>query len=233
MQPEAQKMTTEVQQNAQLKPVSPWKVIGLIILTVVLSVGITLSAVYLAIFPMEFKPVTLDQQEEQVLEQKLQRLDPTTRQTARGPRPLSEQPPLTPEPYSEAGASREVSFSEKELNALLAKNTDLAHRLAIDLSDDLASAKLLVPLDPEFPILGGKTLKLTAGAEVRFENDRPVVILKGVSLWGVPMPNAWLGNNKNIDLVQEYGDRGFWQAFAEGVEEIEVKEGKLRIKLKE
>jgi hypothetical protein len=39
---------------------------------------------------------------------------------------------------------------------------------------------------------------------------------------------------KNIDLVQEFGtERGFWQAFADGVEVIEVKEGKLRIKLKE
>ncbi|MCW8973860.1 MAG: arginine N-succinyltransferase [Gammaproteobacteria bacterium] len=228
MQPEAQKMTTEVQQNAQLKPVSPWKVIGLIILTVVLSVGITLSAVYLAIFPMEFKPVTLNQKEEQVLEQKLQRLDPTARRSTN-----DEQATLTPEPYSEEGASREIALTEKELNALLAKNTDLAHRLVIDLSEDLASAKLLVPLDPELPLLGGKTLKLTAGAEVRITEGRPVVILKGVSLWGVPMPNAWLGNNKNIDLIQEYGDRGFWKAFAEGVEEIEVKEGKLRIKLKE
>jgi hypothetical protein len=45
---------------------------------------------------------------------------------------------------------------------------------------------------------------------------------------------AWLGNLKNIDLVQEFGsDKGFWQAFADGVEEIEVEEGELRIKLKE
>jgi hypothetical protein len=39
---------------------------------------------------------------------------------------------------------------------------------------------------------------------------------------------------KNIDLVQEFGsDQGFWKAFADGVEEIQVEEGRLRIKLKE
>lgn len=226
-------MTTDTAQTTEAKKTSFWKTTAIVLLSVLLSVVITLWLVFVVIFPSQFTPVTLDQQEEQVLEQKLQRLDPATRQTARGPRATTEQPPLTPEPYSEAGASREIAFSEKELNALLAKNTDLAHRLAIDLSDDLASAKLLVPLDPEFPILGGKTLKLTAGAEMRIAEGHPVVILKGVSLWGVPMPNAWLGYNKNIDLIQEYGDRGFWQAFADGVEEIEVKEGKLRIKLKE
>jgi hypothetical protein len=37
----------------------------------------------------------------------------------------------------------------------------------------------------------------------------------------------------NTDLVQEFGsDKGFWKAFAHGVEEIEDEEGKLRIKLK-
>jgi hypothetical protein len=197
------------------------------LLTVMLSVGITVWVVYVMLFPGDFTPVRLSAKEEQRLEQKLQRLDPQQRQTA-------DKPPLTPERYSEEGASREISLSERELNALLAHNTDLAQRLAIDLADNLASAKLLVPLDPEFPLLGGKTLKLTAGAEVRFAQGRPVIILRGVSLWGVPLPNAWLGNMKNIDLVQEFGaDQGFWQAFADGVEEISVAEGRLRIRLKE
>lgn len=212
-----------------------WKTLGLVLLSVALSVGITLWVVTAYLFPSEFKPVTLNQQEEQLLQQKLQRLDFGQRRGTRGNRPSSgSQQPLTPERYSEEGASREIALSEKELNALLASNTDLAQRLAIDLSDDLASAKLLVPLDPEFPILGGKTLKLTAGVEMRYSNGRPVIILKGLSIWGVPMPNAWLGNLKNIDLVQEFGnERGFWQAFADGVEEITVEEGRLRIKLKE
>ncbi len=228
-------MTTESQQPAPATTTNHWKVAALVLLTVLLSVGITLWLVFAVLFPTEFKPVTLNQKEEQVLEQKLERLDLTRRPTARGSRPApAGEPPLTPEPYTEEGASREIDLTEKELNALLAKNTDLAHRLAIDLSDDLASAKLLVPLDPEFPILGGKTIKLTAGMEMRYAEGRPVIILKGVSIWGVPMPNAWLGNMKNIDLVKEFGeDKGFWKAFADGVEEIEVKEGKLRIKLKE
>jgi hypothetical protein len=227
-------MNAEPQQPTPAKPRSIWTILGLMLLTVLLSVGITVTVVYFMLFPGDFKPVTLNPQEEQVLEQKLQRLDFSQRQTPRGSRPASSQPPLTPERYSEEGASREISLSERELNALLANNTDLAQRLAIDLSDNLASAKLLVPLDPEFPILGGKTLKLSAGMEMRYTSGKPVIILKGVSVWGVPLPNAWLGNLKNIDLVQEFGsDRGFWQAFADGVEEIEVKEGKLRIRLKE
>ena len=110
----------------------------------------------------------------------------------------------------------------------------MAQRLAIDLSDNLASAKLLIPVDPEAPILGGKTIKVTAGMELAYANGKPIIILKGVSLWGVPIPNAWLGNVKNVDLIQEFGnDEGFWKAFADGVDLIEVREGKLRVILKE
>ena len=36
---------------------------------------------------------------------------------------------------------------------------------------------------------------------MRYANGRPVMVLKGVSVWGVPLPNAWLGNLKNIDLT--------------------------------
>jgi len=208
---------------------------------VLLAILLTLTGVWLfksVLFPSEFTPVILNAEEQQVLEQKLEKFDriqsQADRRAARS-RPFRHNPEtkLTPEAYSEEGASREIRLSEKELNALLAKNTDLATRLAIDLSDNLASAKLLVHLDEDFPIFGGNTVKLTAGAELAFATGKPIVILKGVSIWGVPLPNAWLGGIKNVDLVQEFGQEpGFWRAFAEGVELVEVKQGHLLIKLK-
>ncbi|MGD8252529.1 MAG: hypothetical protein PVF20_09455, partial [Desulfobacterales bacterium] len=63
---------------------------------------------------------------------------------------------------------------------------------------------------------------------------KPVIILKGVSLWGVPVPNAWLGGIKNIDLVSEYGGKtGFWKTVAAGVDEVLVTEGRITVRLKE
>ena len=83
------------------------------------------------------------------------------------------------------------------------------------------------------PFVGGKTLKVTAGLELRIKGGHPRAVLKGVSVWGVPLPNAWLGNLKNIDLIQEFGDAGgFWQAIRDGVDELEIKEGKLHLILK-
>lgn len=146
---------------------------------------------------------------------------------------MSDEKWLRPERYNEAGAKREVNFSERELNAMVANNHDLAKKLAVDLGDDLVSARLLVPVDQDFPLLGGKTLRVSAGVEMAFRDTKPVVILKGVSIMGVPIPNAWLGGLKNIDLINEFGDeKGFWSGFAEGVDNIRVEEGQLKIKLK-
>lgn len=53
-------------------------------------------------------------------------------------------------------------------------------------------------------------------------------------IMGIPVPNAWLGGIKNIDLVEKFGTKeGFWRTFSDGVEDIKVKEGFLQIKLKE
>jgi len=208
------------------------RTLGIMLATVIISVIATVFVVNYYLFPKKLEPVELNQREESSLNKKLRQfglpaLPSSTKST-------NNQTALEPESYTEKGAKREINFSEKELNAMLAKNTDLADKVAIDLADNLASARIIIPLDPDFPMLGGKTLKVNAGTELAYDNGRPIVVLKGVSVWGVPIPNAWLGNLKNVDLVKEFGgNEGFWKSFANGVENIHVEEGQLKIKLKE
>jgi hypothetical protein len=97
----------------------------------------------------------------------------------------------------------------------------------------LISAKILIPVDPDMPISGGGSLKITTGVQLNYKSGSRVVVLKGVGLWSVPRPNAWLGNLKNVDLVREHGDEGFSRAFAAGVDRISVGDGRLTVKLKE
>jgi hypothetical protein len=220
------------------------QVLGLIVLAVIITSGITILIFKTYFSPSEFKPVTLNPHEEQILNTKLEKLDSIGSDVNLHRKDILKKPSkadrfdssatLKPEPYSEKNIKREIIFTERELNALLAKNTDLARKLAIDLSDDLVSAKLLVPVDEDFPILGGKILRVRTGVAFTYDKGKPVVILKGITIMGVPMPNAWLGGIKNIDLVKEFGaDKGFWKTFSDGVEDIKVKEGHLEIKLKE
>jgi len=211
------------------------RTLGIMLLTVIISVVATVFVINYYLFPKKLDPVELSQREESTLNQKLKQFGLPTLPSSDSPSSKSDKAiALEPEPYSEEGAKREISFSEKELNAMLAKNTELADKVAIDLSDNLASARMIIPVDPDFPFLGGKTVKVNAGAELAYANGRPIVILKGISVWGVPIPNAWLGNIKNVDLVKEFGgDEGFWKSFSDGVENITVIEGQLQIKLKE
>ena len=212
------------------------KIFGIVVAASIVATLVAVTVVYFYLFPGPFRPVTLSKGEEQVLEQKLERLDSMQRTPSlhKGRLQPDQDQGLQPERYTGTDADREIILTERELNALLAKNTDLASKLAIDLAEDLASARLLIPLDEEFPILGGKTLKVTAGLEMSYRDQRPVVALRGVSLWGVPIPNAWLGNMKNVDLVQEFGKQeGFWKSFADGIDEIKISDGQLRVRLKE
>lgn len=205
---------------------------GLMLLT---ATG-TALAVKIWFFPQPFTPVALDQQEERQLQKKLERLEAVA--VPPGGSSQSENfeadGRLRPEAYSEDGASREISFSEREINALLARNTDLADKLAVDFAENLISLRLLLPLDPDFPVMGGRILRLRAGAELAYRDGRPVVILKGISLMGVPLPNAWLGGLKNIDLMQEFGGQpGFWQSLGAGLESLSVEEGRISLRLRE
>ena len=238
----------------------PSKTMRTIIITVLITLSLVVAIYWLFtryLFPTQFNPVDLSQQETLLLNNKLRSVKlPLIGSTSPSissqqavlpqrhqPAPVSNNSQidnrLTPESYSEVGARREISFTERELNALLAHNTELADKLVFDLSDDLISVKWLLPLDPEFPVLGGKTLKFTAGVEIAYRNQQPSVSFRGLSLWGVPLPNAWMGELKHINLVSEYSggtdqnQKNFWHSFATGIDHIKISDGELRIKLKE
>jgi hypothetical protein len=228
--------TSPVERPSPRRGLRASHILWIVLATVLVTAAVTYWVVRTYIYARDFEPVELDAGERQTLNAKLRVLgyDPAPASPADAAAPETDEQWLRPEVYSEVGARREVSFSERELNALVANNPDLARKLALDLADNLVSARLLVPLDPDFPILGGKTLRVSTGVEMAFRDARPVVVLKGVSIMGIPIPNAWLGGLKNIDLVSEFGDQGgFWQGFAAGVEDIRVEQGRLKVRLKE
>jgi len=211
-----------------------WIVLG----TILVTAAATWWAVRTYVYARDFKPVELSQKEQHKLEEKLRVIGyepaPAGARAADRADKESDREWLRPEAYSEEGGRRTVYFTERELNGLLANNEDIARRVAVDLSDDMVSVRTLVHVDPDFPVMGGKTLRVSGGVEMAFHNGRPVVKIRGLSVMGVPIPNAWLGGLKNVDLISEFGDAGgFWDAFAKGVEDIQVEEGKLKVTLKE
>lgn len=208
-----------------------------VLITILVTAGLCFWFFKIYISPTDFKPVELSGKEQVQLDSKLRLLGLNPRDllpNAKREGQFDTDGRLLPEKYEESPEKRNIRMSERELNALLASNPDLAKRFAIDLSKDLASAKLLIPVDPGMPVMGGKILRVNAGLELAYREDQPVVKLRGVSIMGVPVPNAWLGNLKDVDLVHQFGSEpGFWSSFGAGVGLIEVEDGQLHIKMKE
>jgi len=178
-------------------------------------------------FPRAFQPVTLNAREEAALQTKIARLD------ARAPAAAPAAPAGQVRSSEPADVGQTIRITAKELNALLAKNTDLADKARVDLSPGLLRAALRIPVDPDVPVLGGKILRARAEASFRYDSGRPVVMLTDVTVMGISIPNAWLGGLKNVDLIQEAnGSSGFWKAFRDGVDDLRIEDGAIVIRLK-
>lgn len=217
------------------------QVIIIMLVTALLSAGGAFWWAKRYLYAKEHQPVALSTEEQQTLETKLERLE----QAAMGGEALPPAPPEGQgdlsgqepgaEAYSEEGASREIELTERELNALIAKNDpEVAKNFAVDLSKDLVSLKVVLPMEEDAPFVGGKTVRIKAGFGVAYAEGQARLVLKGVSLGGIPLPNAWLGNLKGKDFVEEFGSSGgIWKQFSDGIEQLEVSDGRLRVKLKE
>ena len=158
--------TQKIKQKEGKKGFSGLQVLGIVLAAIVLTVLLTLAAAWAYLFPRPFKPVVLTPVEQQQLEAKLDRVEAIAGTAPPGMAAFGEKSEeegeytadgrLQPRPYTEDKAAREVSFSEREVNAMIATNTDLADKFAVDLADNLVSARMLVPVDPDFPVFRRK-----------------------------------------------------------------------------
>ena len=213
------------------------KVLTVVLILVLLLVGAAAFWVILNIYAKPFNPVVLTKPEQKILDEKITIIEKSAHTSRNQQNPVGninyQDGRLKPEPYSEENAKREINLSERELNSLI-KDPEVARRVAIDLSDNLLSVKLLVPMDEEVPILGGKTVKLHFGTVLAYRDNSLIVAMKGISVGGVPLPSAWWGDIKNQNLVEYFGNNnGFWDSLAAGISDVKISDGHMYIKLKE
>jgi hypothetical protein len=155
------------------------------------------------------RPVVLSPQEKTVVEHKIEAI----------------QKPA--EPVYEKG-SKDIILTERELNGLLNENTTLGDSLKFELVTNAIHARLETDLDPDLPILGGKRLKARARFLVGGVPGKPAFVLDDLTVWGISLPNDWLGGLKGQDLLGQALGGGIG-----GVEEFKVEPGQLFIRLKD
>lgn len=127
--------------------------------------------------------------------------------------------------------SKEIILTERELNGLLNENTTLGKSVKFELARNAVHARVETDLDPDLPIVGGKRLKARARFLVSENPGEAALVLDDLTVWGVSLPNEWLGGLKGRDLLAEVlGGKGGKMA---GVEEFKVEPGRLYIRLAE
>jgi len=212
---------------------SPFKSIALIILALIILIGAGGAGWYWYYFHGNaFSPVELSQNEQREIDGKLE--------LAGGDAVFSGTEVL--EPNDKPIVLREedrrtIIFTEREINGLLHHNTDLAEKLYIDLKQNALVAKVIYPFQEDTPVVGGKTLRLNITMKVFLDENRELqVALDDVSVGGIPLPNAWLFDLKDknlIDLDSGPEGTGILQRIADGISDFKVENGQIRIKLNE
>lgn len=210
-------------------PASAWKKPALLIAAAILG-SCALTAVGTAwwvkhnFYASALKPVQLTTLEQQAFDQKLQALEVVGHSEVT----------TTPPPSAQSTDPREIAISAKEINAFLAAQ-GVGDRVKVDLSRDRVSANFILPMDEGLPLIGGTTLrlKLALGALVDAAG-KFVLKVDDVSVGGVPLPNAWLGGIKGLDLIAANLESDpVVRGFVAGIKEFEVSQGALRLRLNE
>jgi hypothetical protein len=132
---------------------------------------------------------------------------------------------------------RTLVLSERELNGFLHHNTDLAERLRIELSADTITAKTITHFDETTPMVGGRTVRVNFAIGAYLDTNGQLILeIDDISAGGIPIPNAWLGDIKNKNLI-DFGDKeggsGILRKIAEGIADFKVEDGQIRIRLNE
>lgn len=207
--------------------VSSWKKPALIFTGIVLSCCL-LTAVATVwwvkhnIYASPLHPVQLSQSEKTTLDAKLAKLE------------LSEEVVPPEAPAKTDGDPRTISISSKEINAFLA-NQGIGEQVKLDVTRNRIAANFLLPIDKDAPLFAGTTLRIRLALNALMnENGKLVVKIDDVSLGGIPLPNAWLGDIKGLDLItSNIGEDPALERFAAGIKEFRLDNGQVHIVLNE
>lgn len=205
-----------------------WKSIILFTLAVfVIGCGLTAAAtawwVKRNIYASPIQPITLSASEQQAMEAKLHVLN------------TSSAPATQPE-ASPGEQERTLVVTAREINAYLASQ-NLGETVKVDLGQDSIAATMLVPIPPDagVPLLSGTTLRLSVGINALMDANKKVALhVRDVRVGGVPLPNAWLGDIKGVNLAgDDLGRDPALQRFLAGIQSLEITPAGLRVVLAE
>lgn len=124
---------------------------------------------------------------------------------------------------------KEIALTERELNGLLHENTPFGDQLKLELASGAVHARISADIPQDSPFLAGKKLKGKARFLIEDASGAPALILEDLTIWGISLPNAWLGDLKGENMLGTLLSSG--SSGIAGLEDIRVENRSLIIKL--
>lgn len=130
--------------------------------------------------------------------------------------------------------NRTVVLTEREVNAYLAAQ-NLGENVQVSFGEGRLIAGLLVEIPPDFPLMAGQKVRvrLTFGTGLSPQHKFSFVF-NDLSVGGISLPNAWLGDLKGVDMVAENLEKDpALQRFLAGIKSVEIHPGGAKVVLNE
>ena len=116
-------------------------------------------------------------------------------------------------------------LTEREINGLIHANSNFGEDVKVELASGAIHLRVKTKLDPDVPILGGKTVKARARLIASVEEG---LVIDDVTVYGISLPNAWIGDLKGVSLFSALEDQ-----LPRGIKSIEVTPGEMRVELED
>ena len=121
------------------------------------------------------------------------------------------------------------------VNAWLAKN-ELGENVQVRFKNGKITGAIILELPDDFPVLAGQKIKASL-ALVAHLNDASrdlALLVDDVTVGGMPLPNAWVGDIKGLNLVDETAHKDpAMEKFLKGIRQFEIQDGLAVVKLNE
>jgi hypothetical protein len=175
-------------------------------------------------FHATLKPVALTVGEQQALEAKMAALGGKT------------QPLDTPAPSDPA---KTIVLNEREINAWLQQQS-LHENVQFHIRNGGFAVTVVAPVEDDTPLLGpfmgGSNVRLKFAFNSELDKDRQLTLsLADVSVAGISLPNAWLGEMKGVNLLEQTSAAqevaAFQRSFAAGIKDFQLRNGEMRVVL--
>lgn len=135
-------------------------------------------------------------------------------------------------PY--VAGSRMMKLTEREVNGLLNAHTDLGQTLRVEFGRDAINAYLALRIPEDFPIAAGQMLRARGRVRVAIgEGTEPQVVLEDVTVYGLSLPKAWLGNLKGENLLEQHNLASDRRMILHGVKSLKIEPGQLLLEVTE